>query len=186
MKNLALIAVMFLLPLSAFTGTIISTDDGGNWNEPSTWIGFIVPGATDSVIINGPVRLLNYNNECLTVMVNEGKDLWAGPGWYGYLTVFGDLVNYGTIYGGMDISVTGNIYNNGLWIDGDSGRPIIHFIGTDQHISQNQLGDFNSSFWSADSTVNIFLDSDIRIFNENSTLGNAEIITQGHICPKRF
>ena len=57
---LGLFSVLFIFPHIVFTqeiNSIQSTAQGGNWNNPSTWVGDIIPIDADSVEINAPVVL---------------------------------------------------------------------------------------------------------------------------------
>ena len=179
LKVFCLLLTICLTTNVAFS-QITSTESGGDWDNPATWIGGTVPTPTDDVIINGPVRLLNYDNKCHNLTINPDKMLWAGTGWYGYLTVAGDILNNGTVEGGMDISLAGNVENEGEWIEGQTGVPNLLFIGNDQTISHAPGSGFHTAFMCTDSTANIYFDSDILLWSENSGMGKAEIYTQGH------
>ena len=43
--------IVFVSLTNGFAIVITSTTSGGNWNTTGTWVGGVVPGATDSVII---------------------------------------------------------------------------------------------------------------------------------------
>ena len=182
MKTFILLFTIFFSATFSFSQTITSTESGGNWQNVTTWIGGVVPYAENDVIINGPVLVLNYDNECNNLTVNADKHLLTLGGYYGNLIVGGNIVNNGTVSGGMNISVMGNIESNGLWIEDATGNPMITFTGSDQYISHSPGNGFYSSFQCSDSTVNIYFNSDIHLFNDGNTsgLGNAQIFTQGH------
>ncbi len=177
--SILLFSMLFSATLAFFQTSITSTEKGGDWERDSTWVGGIVPTSEDNVAINGPVRLMNYDNKCHNITVNSDKSLWVRD-WYGYLKVYGDLVNNGTVSGGMDITLFGNLENYGLWEKDISGTPDLIFKGTDQYISHAPGYGFHGAFMSADSNVNIRFNSDIHLYNENSVLGGAEIYTEGY------
>ena len=95
MKKCILTILASLICLFLFAD-ISSTATGGDrcWNTPATWIGGIIPGANDNVIINSSVRACNNycNNLSITasgILENYNTSMW--------LQVNGDLENHGTI-----------------------------------------------------------------------------------------
>ncbi len=132
MKTFILLFTISPSATYAFSQTITSTTIGGNWSEWTTWLGGVVPIASDNVIVNGPVRLLNYDNKCNNLTINSGEKLWSGIGWHGNLTVYGNILTNGTVDGALDVSSAGNIENNCLWIEGATGVPNVLFVGSNE------------------------------------------------------
>nr|MDA3871353.1 choice-of-anchor J domain-containing protein [Candidatus Neomarinimicrobiota bacterium] len=130
----------FLLIAEGSVGnTITSTTTGGIWDEATTWIGGVIPTATDNVVIDGTVKTLDsyIDLECNNITINSGDSLYCDRyGSYGVLlNIGGDLINNGTItqsdlYWNFGLSVKGNITNNGefsnkyITLDGESAQTI--------------------------------------------------------------
>lgn len=84
--------------VEAIAGTIISTQEGGDWNQALTWIGGVVPTITDNVIIDGNVRVfVSSETECNNLTINEGDTLTKVDGSARVLNVYGNLINNGVI-----------------------------------------------------------------------------------------
>jgi PKD repeat protein len=98
MKSLSFIFIQIILFLSlikpCFSTNIVSTATGGDWTNPATWQGGIVPSAGDHAFLIGPVSL-NANTTCASLTVHTP----------------GILQNTG---GSSTISVTGNFINEGI------------------------------------------------------------------------
>jgi hypothetical protein len=90
------------------------------WDDPSSWLGGHVPGSTDDVNIRGActmvIRLGGATCRNLTVAGDGVLFLQQG------LSVFGDIVNDGTISGANGVTMAGSkshdLYGGGSWIFG--------------------------------------------------------------------
>ncbi len=100
--------MLFLTSVKA--ADIISKTEGGNWSQPSTWEGDIIPSPSDNVFINGPV-LVDVVSYCNNLTVNENQilttdDFYTGTD-IGVLNINGNfkvesgaIVNVGYLTGG--------------------------------------------------------------------------------------
>lgn len=129
MKKVLLTISLFLLGLGTiYSQSVVSTTSGGEWADTTTWVGHVIPTATDDVVIDGPVYanstgLYGITLECNNLTINTGDTLTCNNfGSYGVLIfVNGDIINNGTITqsdypfssSSFGISVKGDVVNNG-------------------------------------------------------------------------
>ena len=144
-----LLSLLIFISYSQFflySQTITSKSTGGLWDDVNTWIGGVVPGQNNDVVIDGTVSV-NQTCNIRSLTINSGK-IFQPYSYYGVYTVnlSGSLTNNGIIRlnpnGNIfDISVAGNVTNNGQW---DSRN--LAFGGTStQYISQGQGKFFNTA-----------------------------------------
>ena len=139
-KLTSVIIALFLFPFLS-SSQIVSAPGGGVWSTPSTWVGGIVPGAADNVVISSTVYA--NGNVCNNLQVNAGAVLQNYNAYTYNLTVNGDLINYGTIsnnssyslnlYVRKNITNTGTISNYLVGITGAQNQ----FISSTQAIGVN-------------------------------------------------
>lgn len=112
----AVFCTMLLLCLffCADAAIITSTSSGGNWNDPTTWVGGIVPRSTDDVVIatNATVLMdaVNTSSGILSLTVSSGSTLQTSSS-----------------AGNIRFYIKGNITNNGtinLWLSSTQGSGI--------------------------------------------------------------
>jgi len=97
---LTYISILFLCTITAQAATITSTVTGGNWNTGSSWVGGVIPGSGDDVII--------VSTATITVTADANArtiDL------YGILVV-NDQVTL-TIQGNVTVESSGRLYLSG-------------------------------------------------------------------------
>jgi hypothetical protein len=95
LKNRVLLTFLAsILSLSGFAATITSTGGGGNWNIAGSWVGGVVPAATDNVVIAGNVTI-TAPASCANLTINAGANL--------------------TINGGQSLTLSGNFVDNGTF-----------------------------------------------------------------------
>ena len=77
MKKLYLsMALILVLTFStSYSQTITSTTSGGLWSSGDTWVGGVVPGNDNDVVINGPVQLDGINGPLHAMVYRLSSDL---------------------------------------------------------------------------------------------------------------
>ncbi|MGE4444338.1 MAG: RHS repeat-associated core domain-containing protein [Candidatus Altimarinota bacterium] len=113
MKKIIQLLLIFAFLLfgfgNAYAATILSVSNGGNWNNTSTWVGGIIPGINDDVIVNGTV--VSASTSVNNVTINSGSLLRIGN----TTNIYGNVVNYGTLTSnGPSVNIYGNIVNYSL------------------------------------------------------------------------
>jgi len=109
------LSVFFFLTGISKAAVIYSTLTGGNWNASTTWVGGIIPLVGDDVVIQeGAIvnTILGAYNTCNHLTVQSGATLQHNGTGLVTLTVYGSLVNNGTISndpGFLELIVYGNI-----------------------------------------------------------------------------
>jgi hypothetical protein len=120
-RNLFLALSLVILFATSFTdlnAQIQSTTGGGAWNDTLTWVGWKIPGASDDVLINGPVDVTGA--ECKNLQV-QPSGILQNRSYTNYtLRVHGSITNNGIIRNYPDrhnlyLTVDGDIFNNGEW-----------------------------------------------------------------------
>jgi|GEM_PF-2761361 len=190
-----------LLSTVFLNATVIESISGESgdrsWENVNIWVGGVVPGAADTVIINGLVTVYTpvpgTFTACAKLTVNSGailRDYWAGE-----LHVNGELINNGTIENSYDgtyhlfLKVSGNVTNNGVWknaVTTLNGSGIQHLSGSGNYcgniVSENTADTliassdlfFNEA--SIDFTSDMFLLNAKKISIGNGYIKNANIV----------
>ena len=118
MKKCILIVFASLICLGLFALDIVSTSEGGywSWNNPASWYGNTIPGASDNVIINCHMEIPPNTAVSCNNMINNGIIINHYQG-SGSLTINGSLQNYGQICHNISYSLTvylvGDLVNYG-------------------------------------------------------------------------
>ncbi|WP_321288847.1 HYR domain-containing protein [uncultured Sunxiuqinia sp.] len=82
-------------------GTITSISTGGSWSDPASWVGGVVPGAGDDVIIaNGTTITIDADATSQSITIESGGILNVNNSTT--LLVTGDWTNNGTFNAGTD------------------------------------------------------------------------------------
>lgn len=176
LKYSNLVWFILLFPLIATAQTITSKSTGGNWEDQTTWIGGVIPGPNNDVIIDGLVSV--NGSKCKNITINASGTLQAiSPGYCCYeysLTVSGNLVNNGKTQDNPDgnslaLKIAGNITNNGSW-----KHTRTELTGTaDQYLTLAANKLFESTFSCSDSLGKTIANSAIefaRGFNLNKSI----------------
>lgn len=117
LKSVLLILVLMFAAASASAAVIESKPAGGYWIFSSAWIGGVVPGPNDDVILNGPVWIVGVA-EILSLTITASGSLANFQDQLHTLTVTSDVVNEGVIEDGnhtLTMFIGGDITNNGIW-----------------------------------------------------------------------
>jgi hypothetical protein len=130
MRKTLFFFLLLLLGTLSVGAQIQTIPTGGYWHDPNTWIGGIVPGAGDDVIITAPVvhqSVSGYDiitENCRNLTITASGSLRNGPygGGFGVfpLIVHGSVVNNGTVENGSEdvikIFIQGDLTNNNIWM----------------------------------------------------------------------
>ena len=138
-------ALMLLAFSSLNAATVTSTGTGGAWATPGTWVGGLVPVASDNVVIAGPVTVGAMISQTGSITIHNGATLTVTVGvTVGTITI--DLG--GTLSSSGIIFLTGNLINSGtfsssgdIWINGVGSQSIGGFTTTGTTSVQKQAGD---------------------------------------------
>ena len=73
MKTLFLILIFGFYSITCFSQEVVSTELGGDWNNPKTWVSCIMPDANSNVVIKGHVTV-KAPIECKNLkLMKDGK-----------------------------------------------------------------------------------------------------------------
>jgi hypothetical protein len=134
-------------PYGTSKATITSKATGGNWGTNGTWVGGIVPSATDNVVIDGPVSVNGLTRTCANLTINAGKTL--------------------TINASITLNVTGNINNSGT-LSMTAGTSITStWLAMGGNVTNNVGATINAS---ASYIRFIFSSANAQTFTNNGTL----------------
>ncbi|MCX7725886.1 MAG: T9SS type A sorting domain-containing protein [Chitinispirillaceae bacterium] len=179
--------IILMLPLSLYPANISSTSEGGLWGDTNTWVGKVVPGNSDNVIINGTVSV-ESGKSCASLTISSGAILqnYPGLGWV-VLTINGNIINNGVIRNNPSgkelwLECNGDIVNNGIW---EAKRTFISTMKA-QYISQGEGKEFRGDIISRKNnsgysdTFPLIAGSNL-VFNVNSFDGEGYVRGQGYI-----
>lgn len=142
--------------------SISSTTQGGAWSTYSTWVGGIVPGINNDVVINGAVYV-DVDATVRSVSISETGTLQNIYNAHPTITASASIINNGIIrvepgyYSGFYLATAGDITNNGDWAPNYTT-----FYGSNtKQISSLAGKRFNGNFQSLDSLCTIKATSSI-------------------------
>jgi hypothetical protein len=152
------IFTFLLIPfLTLSAATITSTTGGGNWTNPATWEGGVVPGPDDDVVIKGPVYP-NGPQSCKNLTIQSGGSI---DNTTETLTIASDLINDGLFRVGR-LYIGGALRHNGTEFLVE--RDVIHLTSRGVHaVSMGPGRLFNASF-QIDSLGSVRLESNVTFF----------------------
>ncbi|MFT3704466.1 MAG: T9SS type A sorting domain-containing protein [Agriterribacter sp.] len=155
-------ALLFTLSLlvAGYATTITSKVITGNWNAATTWVGGVVPTATDDVIIaNGAIITINATAACTNLTVGQG--------------VSGSLL-YNTGATGRSLTITGNIVINtgAVFSAGASGAAVNSLLLAGNLTNSGTFTDYIST-----NIINITFNgtANSQVFSNTGTITNNEL-----------
>ncbi|MCJ7802219.1 MAG: T9SS type A sorting domain-containing protein, partial [Candidatus Marinimicrobia bacterium] len=139
----------FFVSLAFIDAQIVSAADGG-WNEAATWVGGVVPGATDNVVIDHTVTLDVTDAACNDLTIND-KLRFAVDGTVSGITVDGNItINAGGLLRVESLSASGPFIEHTLNLKGDlTNNGTLDFRG-----GSNGSGTSNAVLITFDGTTN--------------------------------
>lgn len=184
MKNLVIIFTIIGLISTAFSADITSQQNG-NWGSASTWVGGVIPTASDNVTINHNITIEATGFACNNLIVNSGRQLIFSVNSTKTFTVNGDLLNNGLFgtdnpnTGNNTVIIKGNISNNGNFktIQGNSSTNVTLNGLSTQYISGSSVIAFQGL--TINNTSNISLNNNITV-NGSLTLTSGTIFTNNY------
>ena len=177
-----LVVVCLVLSCSAMLhAQIYSTLAGGNWDDTQTWIGNVVPGIGDDVVVQGPV-MVNAAFTCHDLTVTASGEVRNRSNYNYSLTVYGDVMNDGIIANNTGWSFSlythGDVTNNGTF-----GMNTLDLaLDSDQTLFMGGAAVWEpGQMTSGGGTGQVYLDSDATFTIANSwSAGGHTVNLQGH------
>ena len=196
--RLLILVMAFVYSGLQINAQITSAPLGGNWTDPTTWIGLSVPGPADSVIIASSVAVNSGGASCNGLYISPAGSLFNVGTNNQTLTVNGSITNEGSIgdnYYNFTIFVKGNITQNGIWNNHRIylDNPASHSVVASQpfandYINNNQPGNtlyFNSDI-SLNGVVSNFNNSTIMVAENDSLIVNGGSMAYGNFSLPHF
>ena len=169
MKKLSILLVLIVIYLNLYNATITSNAVTGNWNSASTWVGGVIPGINDEVIIvNGANITLNVNATVYKLKINSGGTLNIGNytlSLNGNGTLGGDLEIYGTLnLNTGTLQLTGDFILYGTF---NYGTGTVNFNGND---AQRMLGNVPTFYHLRSTNTNNALGKGVSLHQTNTII----------------
>ncbi len=178
MKKFVLIFII-LFSFLCLWGVIESAPGGGYWNNENSWIGYIVPGPNDDVLIASNIDI-DVDATCHNLTISSSGLIQNSSGSNRLLTINGNLSNAGLIrnYTGgsyfLDIAVYGDLNN----IGNIQNRKISFYGNENQYLSN--MGSLSPVYITDENSLSsLILLSDLYLQNTIFDLNNSTLIMNG-------
>ena len=178
MKKFVLIFII-LFSFLCLWGVIESAPGGGYWNNENSWIGYIVPGPNDDVLIASNIDI-DVDATCHNLTISSSGLIQNSSGSNRLLTINGNLSNAGLIrnYTGgsyfLDIAVYGDLNN----IGNIQNRKISFYGNENQYFSNT--GSLSPVYITDENSLSsLILLSDLYLQNTIFDLNNSTLIMNG-------
>lgn len=179
MKNYLCIIVILIISVVSVGAQIHSIPEGGPWTLASTWVGGVVPSATDDVVIHGPVTVTVNTLGCHDLSIEAGASVMNTNAVNNTLNVSGTLTNHGYITNNASLNLTlylaGDLINHGTisnyqFFMNSTALQTIFLADTAPPIA-------TLNFSSTTPAPNLQMLSDLRFLNCQVDFGNRHLIT---------
>ena len=180
---LSTMVMLTLLRSAPVYAATITSAQSGNWDTMTTWVGGVIPGATDAVVIalGHNVNINSADRTCGdititgTLTLTNGNVLYVQGGGTSPVTT-GAVAGHGTIVGtatgGTDIKLYGSWSFNGTI----TNRVSVAFQGpTDATVSAVSANSFRNIYFEKNAGTTLFL-------SVTPIQGNTFTMTSGNIC----
>ena len=180
-RNLSVLIFALLISFGLVAQTTItSTTTGGVWNAASTWVGGIVPGASNNVTISGPVGI-NGDFTCNSITISSSGSIRNQYAYSPTFTVNGKITNNGSVIKNPDgfsfyLKVLGDIENNGIWAPDQTSLS----GNSDQNLKQAIGKSFQGYFLTNDDVGQIVLGSDVSFSGNRWDWSKSKLLTNGY------
>ncbi|MFZ2322391.1 MAG: T9SS type A sorting domain-containing protein [Ignavibacteriaceae bacterium] len=164
-SKLFLILAVLFISAQLVNAQIISANDGG-WNQTATWVGGVVPGSSDNVVIDHTVTLDVTDAVCNDLTLNN-KLRFAIDGTVSGITVNGNIIiNSGGLLRVESLSASGAFVEHTMNLKGDlTNNGTLDFRG-----GSNGSGTSNGVLLTLEGTTN----STVSLINTTYSSSNEE------------
>jgi len=178
MKTALISLLLCLVFFTALQAQIQSTPAGGRWHFLSTWVGGVVPGPLDDVIINGVVRVYPSDPaQCNNLTITSAGSVLNVQTADAQITINGNLINQGILAynpNGFNLTVycAGHVTNSATVL-------VFNFVFTgaaNQNINNDGGSFYAQTINDTNAASPVTLYSNLSLNNVNIDLNNSELI----------
>ena len=157
------VCLILLLAATASAATITSTTTGGNWNTGGTWVGGVVPIATDDVVIaDGATVTIDVTTTCASLRVGQGAST---------------VLQY-QVTPAVTLTVTNDltVMTLGVFTSPATGTTTTHALSLGGNLTNNGTLDFSTNTNTAGAGIT-FTGATSKTFNGNGAITDIRTIT---------